>query len=416
MTERILLAIATTRGPVVVRAIDFDEGAARSQCVRFDQSHLPVGVDAHFSGFDERLRRELRRRGQAIPTAPLILEVDGGIDAGSSWQLGLATLHMLASLDALAFSEDEATKRLLVTGQLGTSHWDAQGVEGVEQKYRSAQTFLETAPSVFLVPPENAEDIPAGHAAFAIADLSALTIWLAEYAGQSVTAAKTNPIRPQVRRGKLALAGALSAIAAVAAGLYWLPLDLSWPLGRQLASAGSTNVATGDPSRTSPKAVAQAPPVATQAERLKSASQSSHASQEPKKKPARMHEWPVEAILRLGRGPGGCERASSAAEFDGRPVAYIIERWDPTQESVAGTFNEPLCSLSVRLGDGDATRIEQARLSVTSTSRDVSVVQDAREGISVRFRKNRRSPAEVSVMLDGEFVRTLTILPDRIAR
>ncbi|MGF1551508.1 MAG: hypothetical protein ACFBWO_03270, partial [Paracoccaceae bacterium] len=172
--RKVRLAIATTRGPSVVAGFSFDEEARRSQIVRYDESHIAHGADEeHFHGFDERLRAELRRRGYPLPREPLVFEVDGGVDAGASWQVGLAAAYLLWSAGRLALDGEPADGAVLATGRLGTSGWRARGVEGVAEKAARGAAFLaEAAPErrLFVLPAENAGEA----AGCAIEDLGRL--------------------------------------------------------------------------------------------------------------------------------------------------------------------------------------------------------------------------------------------------
>jgi len=133
---RVLIDIATTGGPATLRAAGFDAEARRSAMVLYDQNHVPVGVDAHFDGFDRNLRRALAGMGVRTPGTALILEVDRTVDAGRSWQLALAAVHALIGLDRLAVDEAGAERVLWITGAVGTSLWEAQPVEAVTAKLR----------------------------------------------------------------------------------------------------------------------------------------------------------------------------------------------------------------------------------------------------------------------------------------
>ncbi|WP_442976378.1 hypothetical protein, partial [Rubrimonas sp.] len=216
-----LLAIATTGGPAVVRAFWFDAEAARSQIVRFDESHIPMGVDAQFAGFDALLRRRLRAQGAAIPSEPLILEVEGDVDAGASWQLGLATAHLLAAAGALVFDAAQAERRLLATGRLGTSAWDVKPVDGLEEKLAGAAAFLTPAPDCstgFVLPQPMAaaaaRAAPPGAQVVGLETLDAL----ARALGAAPTPTAAAPARTGERRA--ALLGA--ALLAAAAGAFAL--------------------------------------------------------------------------------------------------------------------------------------------------------------------------------------------------
>ncbi|MEM1345401.1 MAG: hypothetical protein AAGI34_12585 [Pseudomonadota bacterium] len=195
-----LLAIATTGGPSVVRGLYFEPVARRSQIVRYRQGHIPLGVDTHFHAFDERLRQQLRGLGFDIPEAPMLLEVDGEIDAGESWQLGLAAAHVLHALGDLVFDEAASERRLVVTGKLGVSAgsrpWEALGVGGVPEKLVTMADFLAGVAAerrLFVLPEANAGETagaPEGLRMRPVADVPGLI--------EAVVPALARP-RPAVR-------------------------------------------------------------------------------------------------------------------------------------------------------------------------------------------------------------------------
>ncbi|MEO1458680.1 MAG: hypothetical protein AAFV49_14140 [Pseudomonadota bacterium] len=247
MARRTLLAIATTGGPSVIRAFGFDDGARRSQIVRFEQAHMPVGVNTHFHSFDEVLRRRLRMMGFAVPEDPLILEVDAEIDTGSSWQLGLAAAHMLHARGRLATEPAQGgdARRVVVTGQVGTNRWDAKPVEGIAEKLQRAEAFLAAVPAgdrLFLLPADNAAEAsgpPEGVAVHPIGDLEALAgVLLPAAATAEPAAAAAAP--PPARRRPARLALALGLTAAVIGAAVVVGLDApdgSTPPGAEEATA-----------------------------------------------------------------------------------------------------------------------------------------------------------------------------------
>ncbi len=233
MAERILIDIATTGGPATVRAADYDEEAKRSSMVLFDRSYVAAGVDTHFDGCDRKLRAALARLGVATPEGGLILEVDQPIDAGESWQLGLAVLHLVMARGALATTEAEATRLIWATGAIGTSSWTTRAVEAVPTKLaRSAERFADLAARGIavevLVPEAQIEEArsaaPPGivpRPVGAIADL------VAEFAAPPAPAPPAvlapEPAPPPTapaRRGWTALAGAGAVLLLAGAGIW----------------------------------------------------------------------------------------------------------------------------------------------------------------------------------------------------
>lgn len=230
VTDRILIEIATTEGPATVRAVDYDADARLSSMVLYDQNHVPVGVDAHFDAFDRKLRKHLAKLGYRTPQGGLILEVDRPIDAGSSWQLGVALTHAVAARGLLTISDRDATRVIWVTGAVGTSAWAAKGVEAVPRKLaRSAarlRSFMARGVQVdVIVPLDNlAEAVNAAPEEFSIRPASDLGALLGGVLPGAAPAAPDTP-RP-TPTFSLPLAGAaLLAIGGAAALLVYPPLS-----------------------------------------------------------------------------------------------------------------------------------------------------------------------------------------------
>lgn len=220
LVPRTRLAIATTGGPSVVAAFDFEAQAARSQAVRFDESHIRLGIDTHFHAFDEKLRIALRERGRPVPAAALIAELEGGVDTGDSWHMGLAGAHLLSLVGALALEHDAEppARAVLATGRLGTRLWDAKPVEGIAEKLTTAGPFFESVPAgerLFVLPAENLVDvgtIPEGVRVVPVDDLAGLI-------GVLLPVPAT-PARPRRSRLAAMLAGTGALALATGAGVW----------------------------------------------------------------------------------------------------------------------------------------------------------------------------------------------------
>ncbi|MGF1502026.1 MAG: hypothetical protein ACFBSD_09420 [Paracoccaceae bacterium] len=221
-TEPILIDIATTGGPSTLRNAEFDDEAAQSAVVLFDQSHIPVGVDPHFDAFDRKIRRWLRGRGLTVPETPLILELDRRIDAGQSWQLGHLVAQCVLAKGQLATAEAQARRLFFVTGAIGMADWTARPVEGVTRKLERARNRLESLAAggltVEIVVPEGnfdeaLEAAPEGIPVHGVGALGPLV--------DALSGGAAEPRRPW-RRGALLGLGALALAGGVGATVvFW---------------------------------------------------------------------------------------------------------------------------------------------------------------------------------------------------
>lgn len=429
MIRPTLLGIATTLGPSVVRAMTFDPAAARSQIVRFEQSHIPAGVDAHFFGFDQKLRSQLRVLGFSIPTDPLILEVDADIDTGSSWQLGLAAAHILYAESRLTFDEENCDRRLLVTGRLGTSVWDVKSIEGLTEKLAHATAFFDGVPvdsARFLVPAGNMEssDFSAGRITVnGVRQLGELVEFVGVQARPTPSGVRFLPVFKTI----LGLTTAIGVVGLwlLFDGFFGIP-DLpvtsdrtaEVSVGQPMAPGPVVSVADPSVSSTQTAETSAEQPVVPQP--VLAAENPSVVSTEggeiqaeqlvvtdPVVAAAPLDQLPrLEVLKKIYLGPGGCQAVFAATALGDRQLAWTLTPIPFDATEVRGGFNTQICGLIVTLVPGASSAGALLDVEFAEQLPGIEVVRKTNQQIEVSFRSDRLpSVFEMNVNVTWDLLR-----------
>ena len=172
--------IATTEGPVLVQRLAAEEGLAEAAlsavCLNGTTTRLPItGAYTYF------VRDHVR--GLSGHDA-YRLDLDGRIDGGSSWTLGVWIAHLLLSQHRLAMRGDDAETAIFATGEVAFAsdavrRAEVRPVGHVEEKaVRLAERMREEAAAgrrvLLVVPAGNAADAKKAMAGLLKSDRAAL--------------------------------------------------------------------------------------------------------------------------------------------------------------------------------------------------------------------------------------------------
>lgn len=131
--ERVAVSVATTRGPVRILRIREENPAVRSViCLDGTFSALPISRD-----YDAFVRAPTGVIERETGHPAYRVDVDGPIESGDSWHLGVYLAHMLARAGRLAEKGEAVAVKLLVTGSLDRS-LSVGAVSHVKEKFERA--------------------------------------------------------------------------------------------------------------------------------------------------------------------------------------------------------------------------------------------------------------------------------------
>lgn len=211
--------IATTEGPALIQRVAAEESDIPPVvCLNGTTETLPIS-DAY---------GRFVRRGSGI-VAKLTghdsyrIDLDRGIDGGSSWQLGVLLAHLLMVQGRLAGPRDPADTVIFATGEVDRDLL-IRPVGHIDRKVAACQATVDVeaaggARCLFLVP---AGDEPIDPAVTAVASLEEAAALLSIHVPGG-TAAPALPSAPATKEGRFsglrAILG-LGIVLALGAGLY----------------------------------------------------------------------------------------------------------------------------------------------------------------------------------------------------
>jgi hypothetical protein len=156
LTSRLRVVIATTDGPRTIRRITLEDPALRSVvCLAGSATALPVSA-----AYDAFVRRPTGVVERDVGHGAFRLDVDGPIDEGRSWELGVYLAHRLKAVGRLAEDDMPADGVVWATGTVDAD-LAIGAVERVGDKARrSAALFGDGTPVLAIVAPEDADQLP----------------------------------------------------------------------------------------------------------------------------------------------------------------------------------------------------------------------------------------------------------------
>lgn len=235
--------IATTEGPVLVQRLAAEKGLAEAAlsavCLNGTTTRLPItGAYTYF------VRDHVR--GLSGHDA-YRLDLDGRIDGGSSWTLGVWIAHLLLSQGRLAMRDDDAETAIFATGEVAFAsdagrRAEVRPVAHVEEKaMRLAERMREETAAgrrvLLVVPAGNAAEAKKamagltggdGVALHGISDVRELPALLTPNSASVSAAPRQGAVRRRWTRVAFALA--LCAVAGGAAAGYfaWRAAERDW--------------------------------------------------------------------------------------------------------------------------------------------------------------------------------------------
>ncbi|MDE0058142.1 MAG: hypothetical protein OXP07_08440 [Defluviicoccus sp.] len=235
--------IATTEGPVLVQRLAAEKGLAEAAlsavCLNGTTTRLPItGAYTYF------VRDHVR---DLSGHDAYRLDLDGRIDGGSSWTLGVWIAHLLLSQGRLAMRDDDAQTAIFATGEVAFAsdagrRAEVRPVAQVEEKaMRLAERMREETAEgrrvLLVVPAGNAAEakkamagLPGGDGAalHGVSDVRELPALLTPNAAAASAAPREG--RARRRWTRVAFALALCAVAGGAAAGYfaWRAAEGDW--------------------------------------------------------------------------------------------------------------------------------------------------------------------------------------------
>jgi len=147
--------LATTAGPVRVERLTRERAQQSAVCLGRTTKVLAVSSD--YDAFVRQPSGVIEREFGHVEPGAFRLDVDGSIDDGDSWQLGVFAAHMLAQDHGLAGPDDPADRAIWLTGAV---HNDltVEPVDHVAEKLQaSSEVFAaltnEGIPLTLVLPP-----------------------------------------------------------------------------------------------------------------------------------------------------------------------------------------------------------------------------------------------------------------------
>lgn len=156
MSGRLRVVIATTDGPCTIRRITEEAPELHSVvCLAGTATALAVSAD-----YDAFVRRPTGVVERDVGHPVFRVDVDGPIDEGRSWQLGLYIAHRLKAADRLAEDDQPAEGIVWATGTVNSDLGIGPVDRVADKARRSAPLFDAGLPVLAVVAASNAEALP----------------------------------------------------------------------------------------------------------------------------------------------------------------------------------------------------------------------------------------------------------------
>lgn len=205
---RVRVYIATTEGPVLIQRIaPEDDDIPPVVCVNGTTETLPISGDyARFV-----------RRGTGVVAAltghgSYRVDLDGSVDGGRSWQLGLLLAHLLAAEGRLAGPEDPDARIVVATGEVDRD-LNVRSVDFVSEKVRKARVLGVDGAELLFFAPGDSGAVSGVTAVSSLAEAAARLNLDLPYERRD--APLPVPTRPARRGGDRRLGPAIGAVTAI---------------------------------------------------------------------------------------------------------------------------------------------------------------------------------------------------------
>ena len=155
--------LATTAGPVRIERLTRERAQQSAVCLGRTTKVLAVSAD--YDAFVRQPSGVIEREFSPAEPGAFRLDVDGPIDDGDSWQLGVFAAHMLARDHALAGPGDEQDRAIWLTGAVHND-LSVAPVDHIPEKLRASRdafaALAEMGVPLMLVLPPGGAGLAAG--------------------------------------------------------------------------------------------------------------------------------------------------------------------------------------------------------------------------------------------------------------